>query len=438
MIPEFVCIALFVVYSHNALAQSEHCDAYGCGDSRSNLGAFVQLPSSEMAAILNEEKRLMQNLVNLPAAADDFRHLLILSSIAVHGSVADQHLQKEVVQVASEVRSLREKSGTTIEKFKGSSESSLEDLRRVFQGNTLDDEARSVMQKIADTASKMAESAEDLHSRSLEDGKKSQSVLEETMRVKGRFEDAKRQLKEKRSELEISKMKMEESQKNAMNAERTAKQMADEAQRAEQEARKKRKKKKKGLFKKIVHGVGKAFGHDNTKKYKEREKAAREDQRRFEEEANRQQQLYNTAKRSVEELELSISRVNENEELFDATINSLHSAVTTFSSLSVSMQKVVTFWKQMEIHCREMANPLVKKELEKLAEVDKLDDVTSEDFHPRAIHLYVQWQVLNSECMKYIEKSAATDDEVARYIQQSTSNPTEAKTKISQLNALLH
>jgi len=100
-----------------------------------------------MAAILNEEKRLMQNLVNLPAAADDFRHLLILSSIAVHGSVADQHLQKEVVQVASEVRSLREKSGTTIERFKGSSESALEDLRRVFQGNTLDDEALSVMQK---------------------------------------------------------------------------------------------------------------------------------------------------------------------------------------------------------------------------------------------------------------------------------------------------
>lgn len=288
----------------------------------------------------------------------------------------------------------------------------------------------------------MARAAEELHSESEKDGQRTHQVLEETMRAKGVAEEKRQQLVQKRKDLEIAKKKMEELQKNAQDAERRAQQMAQEAEKAAQEARRKRKKKKKG-WGKITHALGKLVGHDNTKKYKKREEAAREDQRKFNAQKQKQHELYLKAQRDAQNLEKSIADNLKNANLAKSGIEALHSAVGTFKSLSTTMLKVIELWKNLQVHFEGMRNPVVKKEVEEVANHleetgDQTMDVwTSPSFQARAVHFYSRWMALLGECTHYIDASRQLKDQSGQYLEGS-SNAQEAEAKIRKLKAELH
>ena len=414
---------------------------------KSKLGDYslAALPTASSGVVLAEREELLKS-VNFQALASDFRRLAILASIANIGATGygDINIRNHVQRVANDVSTLHDKSATTVGTFKEMSELVLQELRAAFNHllNSNSDEAVEIFGRIAKVAEDMARAAEELHSESEKDGQRAHEVLEETMRAKGVAEEKRQQLVQKQKDLEIAKKKMEELQKNAQDAERRAQQMAQEAEKAAQEARRKRKKKKKG-WGKITHALGKLVGHDNTKKYKKREEAAREDQRRFIAQKQQQHELYLKAHSDAQNLEKSIADNQKNANLAKSGIEALHSAVGTFKSLSTTMLKVIEFWKNLQVRFEGMQNPVVKREVEEVANHleetgDQTMDVwTSPSFQARAVHFYSRWMALLGECTHYIDASHQLKDQSVKYLEGS-SNAQEAEAKIQKLKAELY
>lgn len=414
---------------------------------KSVLGDYslTALPTASSGVVLAEREELLRS-VNFQALASDFRRLIVLASIADIGATGygDVNLRNHVQRVAKDVSTLHGKSATTVGTFKETSEVVLQELRAAFnhllEGSS--DKAVEIFGRIAQRAEDMARVAEELHSESEEDGRRTHQVLEETMRAKGVAEEKRQQLVQKQKELEIAKARMDELQKNALDAERKAQQMAQEAEKAAQEARRKRKKKKKG-WGKIIHALGKLVGHDNTKKYKKREEAAREDQRRFNAQKQQQHELYLKAQRDAQSLAKSIADNQINANLANSGIEALHSAVGTFRSLSTTMLKVIEFWKNLQGHFEGMQNPVVGREVEEVVnhleeEGDQDMNVwTSPSFQARALHFYSQWMALLGECTYYIDASRQLQDQSVKYLQGSSSAQ-DAEAKIRNLKAELH
>ena len=414
---------------------------------KSMLGDYslTALPTASSGVVLAEREELLRS-VNFQALASDFRRLIVLASIADIGATGygDVNLRNHVQRVAKDVSTLHGKSATTVGTFKETSEVVLQELRAAFnhllEGSS--DKAVEIFGRIAQRAEDMARVAEELHSESEEDGRRTHQVLEETMRAKGVAEEKRQQLVQKQKDLEIAKARMDELQKNALDAERIAQQMAQEAEKAAQEARRKRKKKKKG-WGMITHTLGKLVGHDNTKKYRKREEAAREDQRRFNAQKQQQHELYLKAQRDAQSLAKSIADNQINANLANSGIEALHSAVGTFRSLSTTMLKVIEFWKNLHGHFEGMQNPVVRREVEEV--VNHLEEEGDQDmnvwkspsFQARAVHFYSQWMALLGECTYYMDASRQLQDQSVKYLQGSSSAQ-DAEAKIRNLKAELH
>lgn len=414
---------------------------------KSKLGDYslAALPTASSGVVLAEREELLRS-VNFQALASDFRRLAILANIAHIGATgySDINLRNHVQRVAMDVSTLNDKSAATVGTFKETSDVVLQELRAAFNHllNSNSDEAVEIFGGIAQRVEDMARAAEELHSESEKDGQRAHEVLEETMRAKGVAEQKRQQLVQKQKDLEIAKKKMDELQKIAYDAERIAQQMAQEAEEAAQVARRKRKKKKKG-WGKITHGLGKLVGHDNTKKYKKREEAAREDQRRFNAQKQKQHELYLKAQRDVQNLAKSIADNQINADLVNSGIEALHSAVGTFKSLSTTVLKVSEFWKNLQVHFEGMQNPVVKREVEEVAnhleetQEQTMDVWTSSSFQARAVRFYSQWMVLLGECTSYMDASHRLKDQSVNYYEES-SNAQEAEAMMQKLKAELH
>lgn len=197
---------------------------------KSMLGDYslTALPTASSGVVLAEREELLRS-VNFQALASDFRRLIVLASIADIGATGygDVNLRNHVQRVAKDVSTLHGKSATTVGTFKETSEVVLQELRAAFnhllEGSS--DKAVEIFGRIAQRAEDMARVAEELHSESEEDGRRTHQVLEETMRAKGVAEKKRQQLVQKQKELEIAKTRTDELQKNALDAERKAQQM---------------------------------------------------------------------------------------------------------------------------------------------------------------------------------------------------------------------
>ena len=420
-------IVLFAVLYAAAVAESDHeghCRAdEPCEDQIADISkwgeySLTNLPTSSSAVVLSEQNSLLGS-VDFGALAKDFRKLSVLAEDASRESTAfgDGPLQNHVHGLKNDVSALLVKSTKTVAKFMETTEVALQQLTTVFKdlSDNHGDNSLEVLRKVSVLAEDMAKLSEGLHADSETDRQSAQNVLEEVMTAKGVVEQKRSQLESKRKELQISKSRMEELQRSALEAERKAQEMARQAEEEAARARKKKKKKKKGI-KKIVHAVGKAVGHDNTEKYKKQEAAAREEQGKFNEQSKVHHDQYMRAVREAEGLEKEIRSVQFDTGRASSTIGTLHNLVGTFKSLSTTTRKVVDFWKNLQLYCQDLQNPVVMRDVEEVGShsADHVTVWTSPAFQARAVRLYSQWLVLQGECLVYMDVSHQIQDQSAK------------------------
>ena len=369
--------------------------------------SLTKLPTASSPVVLRERNDLHSS-VNFQALASDFRTLDVLARDASQ-DFGDAALQSHVQGLVTEVSSLIGKSGSTVGSFKGTTDAALRFLAAAFRSISDDDSTKAIegLQKVSELAESMAEQSAELHKDSDKDGESAQKVLEEVFKAQGVAKQKKAALEIKQQELQVTKSGMEELARRAQEAERQAQEMARQADEAAARARKKRKKKKKG-WKRIGHSLGKLVGHDDTKKYKDRERAAREEQRKFNEQRQAHQNKYTQAQREIQELESAIRNVQFDTNRADSTINALQKLIGTFKSLSTTTHKVVGVWERLKDLCENLQNSLLKKDVEEVAPdipADREAAWSSRYFQDRAIQLYSRWLALREESLTYLQAS---------------------------------
>ena len=88
------------------------------------------------------------------------------------------------------------------------------------------------------------------------------------------------------------------------------------------------------------------------------------------------------------------------------------------------MMKAALFWKQMQVHCEQLAKEKMKKLIVtamKRPEEDRIRVWTSHGFKNQAVEYYAQWVALDDVCAVYMRRIQETQKELYGYLQE---NPT--------------
>ena len=114
----------------------------------------------------------------------------------------------------------------------------------------------------------------------------------------------------------------------------------------------------------------------------------------------------------------------------ECAVEALHEAIGALKHLSAVMMQAALFWKQMQDHCRSLAESEMQSQVEtamkKYSEEKRLKVWTSSSFKRKAIEFYSGWVALNSVCGVYMEQIKETQRDLYKYI---TENPTYEESK---------
>ena len=370
--------------------------------------SLTKLPTANSPVVLIERNDLHSS-VDFHALGNEFRTLDVLAKEASSDFV-DAALKSHVQGLTSEVSGLIGKSGSTVGSFKGTTDTALQLLTAAFR-SIIDDDGRKAIEdlnKVSELAQSMAQKSSELQKDSEKDGESAQKVLAEVLTAQKDAKKNKAALEEKQRELEVSKRGMEELARNAQEAERRAQDMARQADEAAARARESREEKKKG-WRIIEHTFKKLVGlDDDSEAYRKLERAAREEQRKFNEQRQAHQNKYAQAQRDIQELERSKANLGLDANRVAGNINALHKLTGTFRSLSATTHKIVGVWEKLQRLCEDLQNALLKKDVDETvpdSPADREAVWSTSFFQAKAVQLYARWLALQEESLTYFQAS---------------------------------
>ena len=371
--------------------------------------SLTKLPTATSHVVLRERNDL-QSSVNFQVLASDFRMLDVLvrdasQEISNCCNFGDANLQSHVQGITSEVSGLISKSGLTVGSFKSTTYTALRYLEAAFLSIINDDSKKAIegLQKVSELAERMAKQSAELQKDSDKDTESSQKVLEEVLTAQRVAKQRKAALEKNQRELEISKRGLEELARKAQENEIKAKEMAREADIAAAYASRKKKKRRKRL----KHHLGKLVGHDDSKKYRDRERVAREEARKFNEQRQAHQNTVTQAEREIQEMESAIRNLQSDA---NRAVDALQKLIGTFKSLSATTHKVVGVWERLKLLCEYLQNSLLKKDVEEVAPDSPADREavwSSPCFQANAVQLYSRWLALQEELLTSLKPDQA-------------------------------
>ncbi len=108
----------------------------------------------------------------------------------------------------------------------------------------------------------------------------------------------------------------------------------------------------------------------------------------------------------------------------DEAVHGIADSPEALKELSAVMMQAALFWKQMQDHCRSLAESDLQRQVEKAMkypEEKRLKVWTSSAFKRKAVEFYAGWVALHSVCAVYMERIKLTQKDLYLYIQE---NPT--------------
>ena len=395
----------------------------------------------ESSSIVKAETDKLLGAINLKALVDDLGRVGSFIRIAYNGVGAAgpkfTENQIEIQRLGYDVTKLCDKSALTVAKFKKASKSILTDLQSTYEYllDNLEEMALETLSLVSKLAGDMEKAALELHEDFTAEEKKVEEILENTQKARGDEEKRIKDLQIEREEMEKKKNEQQVLMADHQKAEQEAAARRRNIEEQEDAAIAELGSTGPGqMFKKISNAFTSRIRVEFfDEKGPEKKVAALKEssQRALElEQALRKQKHDALAK--MTEFACKITDCSTEENMAEIAADALHQAVGALKQLSAVMMQAAVFWKQMQDHCRTLAESEMKnqveKALEKYSDEKRLKVWTSRGFKIKAIEFYAGWVALHSVCTTYVEYIKITQKDLYRYIQE---NPTYEESRVN-------
>ena len=392
--------------------------------------SLTVVPAESSAVVLAEKDKLL-GAVDLKTLVEDLGRVGGFIRVAYNGIGAAgprfTELQIEIQRLGYDVTKLCDKSALTVSKFKKASSIIITDLQATYEYllDNLEEMALETLTAVSKVAGEMEKAAMELHEDFKAQERKVEDALEGTQRAKG--EEARRiiELKKEREQLEENRKAEEVLLKDAAKLEREAEAQRHHLEEKEDEAI--RDIASLGPLKSVANAFTRSVGIGDVFDDKAAEKQAshwRDKRIEALEKENECRQQRHSALSRMTEFATKIKNCTTEENMADAAADSLHEAIGVLKELSAVMMQAAQFWKQMQDHCRSLAESEMQRQVEKAMkypEEKRLKVWTSNGFKRKAVQFYAGWVALHGVCAVYVEQIKHTQQDLYRYIKE---NPT--------------
>ena len=414
---------------------------------------LVSIPAAESKLVKGAKDALLGSL-DLQSLVEDLGKLGNFIRVAYNGVAGCTEVQIKVQRVGYKITKLADKSAVTVHKFKGASQSVLQELQGTYQYllDGLEEMALDTLSQLTTVAKDMAAAADELHRDFEQATEDVTDALEDTQREKGSQEERKKAREEERKEFEMKQKMAVQQQKNALESEEKAQALYNEAQKREDKAMDDQSSFLKTLTDVFTGVAGAALSAakldvdkaldkianiGDKSGYKEAMKMANEEKKKQLEELQKQRDLRQEAIMQCIEFAEKIKSCQDDGALAEAAIEALHSSIGALKSLSAIMMKAAVFWQQMQIHCESLAKGEMQQSIEtamKYPEAKRLKVWTSRGFKTKALQYYSKWVALDDVCGVYMLQIKNTRQDLYKYLEE---NPTieQARSNVRQLAA---
>lgn len=388
------------------------------------------VPADASKVVVAEKEKLL-GAVDLKTLVNDLGRVGAFIRIAYNGVGAAgpkfTEIQIEIQDLGYDVTKLCDQSALTVSKFKKASATILTDLQATYEYllDNLEELAVETLSAVSKIAGDMEKAAMELHDEFKREEKKVEDTLKKTQRAKG--EEAQRIIDKakEREQLEEQQKEQLKLMKDAQRLEREAEEQRRENEMKEDEAIKSIGSANNPL-KGMINAFTSPFGFKVFDEHAPEKKAQHWKEKRIEalkKENEFRKQRYEALKKMTNFASM-IKDCQTEENMAEAAENALHQAIGALKELSAVMLQAVQFWKQMQDHCKSLAEDQMKNQVEKAMkypEEKRLKVWTSKAFKMKAIQFYAGWVALNSVCTVYVEHIKLTQKDL---YEQLRDNPT--------------
>ena len=410
---------------------------------------LVAIPDAK-SKMVQEAKDLLLGSLDLQSLVDDLGKLGNFIRVAYNGVAGSTDVQIKVQKVGYKITKLADKSAVTVHKFKGASQSVLQELKGTYQYllDGLEEMALDTLSMLTDVAKEMAKAADELRSDFEKATDDVIDALEDTQREKGDQEKRQKTREEEKKELQSKVKQAEQMQKSALEAEAKAEALYNAAQAREDKAMEAQDSFLSELasaFTGVVGAATKAATGDIEAAakaiqgigYKEAMKLANQEKMKHLDELQKEREARQKAIIECIKFAEKIKSCQDDGALAQAAIEALHSSIGALKSLSAIMMKAAVFWEQMQSHCESLAKGDMQQSVQqaiKYPEEKRLKVWTSEAFKEGAVRYYSKWVALDDVCGVYMLQIRNTREDLYKYLEE---NPTieQAKKNVRQLAA---
>lgn len=389
---------------------------------------ITEPPRSTSAVVKKEEKRLL-GTVDFPSLTEDLGLLGTCFRMAYHGAAGFPMLQVDINQVGYETTKLCDDAALTVNKFKRASETVVNALQSTYEYllDSMEELAVDSLADVQETAKGMADAAQKLAEGFDRQADKVMAVLQKTYKTQGKQVEDKSKLEQERKDYEARKKRAQADKDEILRQVSEVQMRIQKAEEKEKDAASQY----TNFFKRLGAAITRSGGF-----HEDQVKAARDERFREMEQLNKLNESRRQALGDLAEFGERIKNVKEGEELAEAIIDALHSAIAALRNLADIMRQVSIFWVQMQAHCEELANDKVKERIEKALqhypEEKRLKVWTSNAFKRDALQFHARWVALQNVCTTYSEKIKITGAELHAYMRE-TLRPAEAREKVKLL-----
>ena len=399
------------------------------------------VPADDTKVVAIEKEKLL-GAVDLKTLVNDLGRVGAFIRIAYNGVGAAgpkfTNIQIEIQRLGYDVTKLCDQSALTVSKFKKASATVLTDLQATYQYllDNMEELAVETLSNVSKIAGDMETAARELHHEFKEEEKKVEAALENTQRAKGEEAQFIIDKAKERQQLEEHQKEQMELMKDAQRLEREA-----EAQRRETEMKEDEAVRSIGTANNPLKAMANAFTspfrfkvfdehapEKQAQHWKERRIEALKKENEF------RQQRYEALNRMTT-FASKIKDCQTEKNMAEAAADALHEAIGALKELSAVLMQAAQFWKQMQDHCKSLAEDQMKNTVEKAMKYPdekRLKVWTSKAFKMKAVQFYAGWVALNSVCTVYIEHIKVTQKDLYEYLRE---NPTyeESRKNVKEL-----
>ena len=398
---------------------------------------YLDVVPAAGSKVVAEEKEKLLGAVDLNTLVRDLGLAGAFIRIAYNGVMASgpryTELQIEIQQLGFDITKLCDESALTVSKFKTASSTVLIQLEATYEYLllNLEDVAIETLSSVSKLAGDMEKAALVLHEKFEKEEKKVEKTLKRTQTARG---EAAIHVEEKEKEHQQLQLQLRHQQ-----------QLLEDTQRLEREAEVQRQQmeikedeaisgiKHIGTLKSLVNAIFRYEVFDEGRKkvsmWKEKRIEALENENKL------RRQRYE-AMEKMTSFAVTIKNCQSEQELAKMAEDALHKTVGALKELTAAIMRAATFWRQMQEHCRSLANDGTKAKVktikDSVTKEERMKVWTSKPFKKQAVYFYARWVALNSVCSEYVEHIKKTQKDLYEYI---VKNPTyeESRKNVHEL-----